>query len=131
VLLEAIDEYNNPQEAQHLEAIVEDIIPEPVVEGSRQQEAKKSSLPVAYIGGQKLEAVEEDHEVETSTRASRETPTSQIDSQSSHPSLQYIKAFFNNIGSGIMINRNIGNTYNATITNVGNNNSVNHHHTNK
>jgi hypothetical protein len=80
VLLEAVNEYNNSQdeEAQLLKAaIVEDtsIIPKPVVEGSRQHEAEKSSS--AEIGGEKLETVEEDHEVETSTRASRETPTSQ------------------------------------------------------
>ena len=134
VLLEAVDEFHNSQdEAQFLdsEAIVEDTgnIPEPVtvVEGSRQPEhepeAGKSRLP--DIGVQKLEAVEEDHEVETFTGASRETPTSQSSSLSS---LRHIRAFFNTIGSGIMINRNIGNTYNATITNFGNNNSVNHYH---
>lgn len=130
VLLEAVGEFHNSQdEAQLLEAIVEDTgnIPEPVtvIEGSRQpeHEAGKSRLP--EIGVQKLEEVEEDHEVETSTGASRETPTSQSSSLSS---LRHIRAFFNNIGSGIMINRNIGNTYNATITNFGNNNSVNHYH---
>ena len=126
VLLEAVDEFHNSQdEAQLLEAIGN--IPEPVtvIEGSRQPEHEAGKLRLPEIGVQKLEAVEEDHEVETSTGASRETPTSQSSSLSS---LRHIRAFFNNIGSGIMINRNIGNTYNATITNFGNNNSVNHYH---
>jgi hypothetical protein len=118
VLLEAVNEYKNPQdeEAQLLEAKVEDIIPEPVVEGS-----EKSSL--AETVGQKFEAIEEDYEEETSSRAWWET----LRSQSSLPSLQHINASFDNTGSGVMINRNIGNMYNATITNVGNNNSVNHY----
>lgn len=120
MLLEAVNEHNNPQdhdeEAQILGVLVEDIIPEPgtVVEGSRQREAEI------------VEAIKEDHEAETSesTQNSRETLTSQSPPSSS----QHINASFNNTGSGVMINRNIGNIYNATITNVGNNNSLNQYH---
>lgn len=70
-----------------------------------------------------------DHEAETSTRASRDSET--MESQSSPPSLQNMTRMFNtfnNTGSGVMINRNIGNIRNTTISNVGNNNSVNHHY---
>ena len=98
-------------------------IPETMVEGSRQQEAENFSL------AQNFEAIssEEDDGVKTrtSTRASRETLTS----QSSSPSPQHINLSFNNTGSGVMVNRNIGNFYKTTITNVGNNNSVNHYRT--
>ena len=152
VLLEAVYQFNNPQaeEAQ----LPEVVVPEPVVEGSRQQEAESPSL--AEI----VEEIEEDHEVETSTRASRETLTS----QSSTPSPEHITGSFNNIEedlgvgtstgagtrasretsspsphwqhiinsfrntSGVMINKNVGNMYKTNITNVGNNNSVNHYY---
>ena len=88
MLLEAVNEYNDAQdeEAQLLEAIVEDI-PDAIFERLRQQEVKKSSL--AEI----VEAIEEDHEVGTSTQSSRETLTS----QSSPPSPRH--ASFNNTGS--------------------------------
>ena len=142
--------------------IVEDIIPdgrhvvlEPIFEGSRQQEAKKSSLIEI------VEATEENHEVETSPQNSRETLTSQssppspqhdsfkntgsveedhevetppqnsretLTSQSSEsPSPQQINMSFNNTSSGVMINGNIANNYKTTIKNVGNNNSVNYY----
>ena len=150
VLRGAVDEYRNTQyeEAQLLEVRVEYIIPEPVVEISRQEEDENSSS--AEISRQGLEAIEEDHEPETSNRTSRETQGSQSSASSnntgsdeeynevrtstwpsgtqSSPTSPQNRVVINNTGSGVIVNRNVGNIYNTNVSNVGNNNSVNHHY---
>lgn len=151
MLLEAVNEYYNPQddEAHLLGAIV----PENVVEGSQQQEdeilsyaeiveaidedleagtstwreALRSQSSPPSPGGINASSpfndtgsIEDDHGVETSSQASGETsPLS--------PHWQYINSFLNNT-SGVMINRNVGNIYKTTITNVGNDNSKNRYY---
>jgi hypothetical protein len=90
------------------------IFPEPVVEGSRQQEAE--NLCLAGI----VEATEEEHGIETSTRSSRGSLTS----QSSTSSPRHVDVSLNNNSGGVMINRNVGNRYKTIFKNVGNNNSV-------
>lgn len=147
VLQAAVNQYDNPQdeEAQILKAIVP--------EGSREQEAVNLSLPEVVEENEEdhevetsirsraskedlnasfnnIGPIEDNHrdDVETSTQASRETPSSQSSPPSPHWLGQHVNTFLNN-SSGVMINNNVGNSFKTTIMNVGNNNSVNHYYT--
>ena len=112
MLLEAINDYHN--NAQGEAQLLEVIVPEPVVEGSQQQEA--GNLGLAGIVG----AIEEEHR---STRSMRGT----LMSQSSTSSPGHVNFSLNN-NSGVMINWNVGNHYRTIFKNCGNNNSMNNHY---
>ena len=155
MLLEAVNKYND-EEAQPLEGIVTEPVVEgsrqpeaeilslaEIVQASEEDHEVETSAGISRetltsqsspsssehvnTSFTNTGSIEEDHEAETSSQASREAPTSQSPPPSPH--WHHVNASLNlNNTSGVMINRNVGNTYKTTITNVGNNNSVNRYY---
>jgi hypothetical protein len=89
----------------------------PVTSQSSSPSLAGSPEDIQVIASNNTGSIEDDHEVETSTRTSREISTSPLS-----PHWQRIYALLHNN------NYNVGNIYETTIRNVGNNNSENRYY---